>query len=377
VALVVKDRQLVVASVLSGNRNYEGRINPLTRANYLGSPMLVVAYALAGTVNIDFEKDPLGHDGNNEPVYLKDIWPSGDEINDAMKNLAPEMFKKQYADVYKGDETWKQVKVTDSEKYQWDSDSTYLRKPPFFEGMKSEPSGLIDIKSARVLALLGDTITTDHISPAGAISEDSPAGKYLREQGVEKADFNSYGSRRGNHEVMMRGTFANVRLKNQLVPDTEGGWTKHFPSGKTMTVYDAAMEYGRENIELIILAGKEYGSGSSRDWAAKGTLLLGVRAVIAQSFERIHRSNLVAMGVLPLQFNEGESAKTLGLSGEETYHISGIKDISKPGQKLEVKVQGAGNGQESFEVTARLDSEMEIEYFRHGGILPYVLRNFL
>jgi aconitate hydratase len=243
--------------------------------------------------------------------------------------------------------------------------------------MKSEPSGLTDIKSARVLALLGDTITTDHISPAGAISEDSPAGKYLREQGVEKADFNSYGSRRGNHEVMMRGTFANVRLKNQLVPDTEGGWTKHFPSGKTITVYDAAMEYGRENIELIILAGKEYGSGSSRDWAAKGTLLLGVRAVIAQSFERIHRSNLVAMGVLPLQFNKGESAKTLGLSGEETYHIRGIKDISKPGQKLQVKVQGAGNGQESFEVTARLDSEMEIEYFRHGGILPYVLRSFL
>jgi aconitate hydratase len=377
VASVIKDRQLVVASVLSGNRNYEGRINPLTRANYLGSPMLVVAYALAGTVNIDFEKDPLGHDGNNEPVYLKDIWPSAGEINDAMKNLAPEMFKKQYAYVYKGDETWKQVKVTDSEKYQWDSDSTYLRKPPFFEGMKSEPSGLTDIKSARVLALLGDTITTDHISPAGAISEDSPAGKYLREQGVEKADFNSYGSRRGNHEVMMRGTFANVRLKNQLVPDTEGGWTKHFPSGKTITVYDAAMEYGRENIELIILAGKEYGSGSSRDWAAKGTLLLGVRAVIAQSFERIHRSNLVAMGVLPLQFNKGESAKTLGLSGEETYHIRGIKDISKPGQKLQVKVQGAGNGQESFEVTARLDSEMEIEYFRHGGILPYVLRSFL
>ncbi len=374
VAEVIKDQDLVVASVLSGNRNYEGRINPLTRANYLGSPMLVVAYALAGTVNIDLEKDPIGHDGNNEPVYLKDIWPSDEELNEVMQHLEPAMFRNRYSNVYEGDDSWKNVEVTDSEIYAWDSSSTYLRKPPFFDQMTAEPPELTDIESARVLALLGDTITTDHISPAGAIAENSPAGKYLLECGVEKNDFNSYGSRRGNHEVMMRGSFANVRLKNLLVPDTEGGWTRYLPSGETLFIYDAAMKYQQDNTPLIVLAGKEYGSGSSRDWAAKGTLLLGVRAVIAESFERIHRSNLVAMGVLPLQFNQDQNVKSLGMTGEETYHIRGIADISQPAQAVTVEYQAAKGEAESFEVTARLDSEMEIEYFRHGGILPYVLR---
>jgi aconitate hydratase len=375
VAGVIRDQNLVAASVLSGNRNYEGRINPLTRANYLASPMLVVAYALAGTVNIDLQNDPIGHDGNNEPVYLKDIWPSDAEINAVMDHLAPEMFTGRYADVYTGDENWKQVKITDSEIYAWDLDSTYLRKPPFLDNMTPDPPDLTDIESARVLAVLGDTITTDHISPAGAIAEDSPAGKYLKGNGVAKKDFNSYGSRRGNHEVMMRGTFANVRLQNRLVPDTEGGWTRHLPTGETLSIYDAAMKYQQENTPLIILAGKEYGSGSSRDWAAKGTLLLGVRAVIAQSFERIHRSNLVAVGVLPLQFIEGQNAETLELNGEEVLCIRGLKDISapNPGLTVEAKTNG-GDRAKTFEVRARLDSIMEIEYFRHGGILPYVLR---
>lgn len=374
VAGVIRDQSLVAASVLSGNRNYEGRINPLTRANYLASPMLVVAYALAGTVNIDLQNDPIGHDGNNEPVYLKDIWPDDAEINSVMQHLAPSMFSERYADVYSGDENWEKVEITDSEIYAWDSDSTYLRKPPFFDNMTPEPPDMTDIESARVLAVLGDTITTDHISPAGAIAEDSPAGKYLKENGVGKNDFNSYGSRRGNHEVMMRGTFANVRLQNRLVPDTEGGWTRHLPTGETLSIYDAAMKYQQENTPLIILAGKEYGSGSSRDWAAKGTLLLGVRAVIAQSFERIHRSNLVAMGVLPLQFIENQNTEILELTGEEVLCIRGLKDISSPNPVLTVEAESDGSRVKNFEVRARLDSSMEIEYFRHGGILPYVLR---
>ncbi|MFO7861137.1 MAG: aconitate hydratase AcnA [Desulfosalsimonas sp.] len=374
VAGVIRDQSLVASSVLSGNRNYEGRINPLTRANYLASPMLVVAYALAGTVNIDLQNDPIGHDGNNEPVYLKDIWPDDAEIDSVMQHLAPSMFSQRYADVYSGDENWKKVEITDSEIYAWDSDSTYLRKPPFFDNMTPEPPDMTDIESARVLAVLGDTITTDHISPAGAIAEDSPAGKYLKENGVEKKDFNSYGSRRGNHEVMMRGTFANARLQNRLVPDTEGGWTRHLPTGETLSIYDAAMKYQQENTPLIILAGKEYGSGSSRDWAAKGTLLLGVRAVIAQSFERIHRSNLVAMGVLPLQFIENQNAETLELTGEEVLCLRGLKDISAPNPVLTVEAESDGSRVKNFEVRARLDSSMEIEYFRHGGILPYVLR---
>ncbi|MFO7930495.1 MAG: aconitate hydratase AcnA [Desulfosalsimonas sp.] len=376
VSEAIKDQDLVVASVLSGNRNYEGRINPLTRANYLASPMLVVAYALAGTVNIDLETDPLGHNGNNEPVYLRDIWPGGEEIQEMHQYLRPEMFSSQYGNVYEGDENWKKVKVSDSRQYQWQPESTYIKEPPFFRQTGPVPPDPEDIESARVLALLGDTITTDHISPAGAIPDDSPAADYLREQGVEKKDFNSFGSRRGNHEVMVRGTFGNVRLDNLLVPDVEGGWTMHFPSKEIISVYDAAMRYQQENTPLLVIAGKEYGSGSSRDWAAKGTLLLGVRAVIAESFERIHRSNLVAMGVLPLQFAQGENAASLGITGEEVYSVRGIAGLESPGQRLAVEFDsGGGTGQ--FEVLARLDSEMEIEYYLHGGILPYVLRQML
>jgi aconitate hydratase len=374
VARVVEEANLVVASVLSGNRNYEGRINPMTRANYLASPMLVVAYALAGTVHLNMQKDPIGHNANNEPVYLEDIWPSKEEIHSAMEHLDPEMFKTQYSNVYDGDENWRELPVAESEQYQWEEASTYIKNPPFFRGITAKAPRVSDIISARVLALLGDTITTDHISPAGAIPEDSPAGRYLLEQGVAKADFNSYGSRRGNHEVMMRGTFGNVRLANHLVPEIEGGWTRHFPSGEDMTIYDAAMRYQGEETPLLVIAGKEYGSGSSRDWAAKGTLLLGVRAVIAESFERIHRSNLVAMGVLPLQFAAGENAETLGLTGTEKYHIRGIAEGLSPGQGLTVEAEGGGGDAASFSVTARLDSEVEVEYFENGGILPHVLR---
>ncbi len=377
VAKVVEDTNLVVAAVLSGNRNYEGRINALTRANYLGSPMLVVAYALAGTVNINMDKEPLGHNTNNEPVFLKDIWPSKQEIEEAMKSLDPEMFHKQYSNVYEGDENWKNLPVSESERYQWEEDSTYIKEPPFFTGMSSDVPDLSDISSARVLALLGDTITTDHISPAGAIPDDSPAARYLMEQNVKKEEFNSYGSRRGNHEVMMRGTFGNVRLRNQLVPDTEGGWTRHLPTDETMAIYDAAMKYQEEKTPLIVIAGKEYGSGSSRDWAAKGTLLLGVRAVIAEGFERIHRSNLVAMGVLPLQFKDGQNAESLGLTGEEVFHVEGIAAGLSPNQELTVRAEKDGGDSISFEVTTRLDSEIEVEYYYHGGILPYVLRQML
>ncbi|MFP4158873.1 MAG: aconitate hydratase AcnA [Desulfobacterales bacterium] len=376
VSEVIKEQNLVVASVLSGNRNYEGRINPLTRANYLASPMLVVAYALAGTVNIDLDTDPLGHNGNNEPVFLRDIWPDREEISEMHRYLRPEMFSSRYGNVYEGDENWKKVRVSDSRQYQWQAGSTYIKEPPFFRETGPVPPDPVDIESARVLALLGDTITTDHISPAGAIPDDSPAAGYLREQGVEKKDFNSFGSRRGNHEVMVRGTFGNVRLNNLLVPDIEGGWTTHFPSKEVVSVYDAAMRYQRENTPLLVIAGKEYGSGSSRDWAAKGTLLLGVRAVIAESFERIHRSNLVAMGVLPLQFAQGENAGSLGITGEEVFSVRGIAGLESPGQRLVVEFDsGSGTGQ--FEVNARLDSEMELEYYRNGGILPYVLRQML
>jgi aconitate hydratase len=377
VTKVVKDANLVVASVLSGNRNYEGRINPLTLANYLASPMLVVAYALAGTVHLDMEKEPVGHDANNEPVYLKDIWPSKDEIRSAMESLDPEMFRRQYANVYEGDANWKDLPVAESEQYQWDASSTYIKNPPFFTDISAEAPEASDIESARVLALLGDTITTDHISPAGAIPEESPAGRYLIEKGVPVEEFNSYGSRRGNHEVMMRGTFGNVRLNNRLVPDVEGGWTEHFPSGETMYIYDAAMKYQEEDIPLLVLAGKEYGSGSSRDWAAKGTLLLGVKAVIAESFERIHRSNLVAMGVLPLQFAGDENAESLGLTGKETFHVRGIADELSPHRRLTVRAEAEGGETKEFEVTTRLDSEVEVEYYTNGGILPYVLRRMV
>jgi len=377
ITAAIEAHVLAVASVLSGNRNFEGRIHPLTRANYLASPMLVLAYALAGTVRIDFAADPIGHNGNNEPVFLKDIWPDEAEISDMMRYLAPAMFSARYANVYEGDENWQDLQVDKTQQYAWEADSTYIREPPFFREMSREVPEPGDIESARVLALLGDSITTDHISPAGAIAEDSPAGRYLKDRGVERADFNSFGSRRGNHEVMMRGTFANVRLDNRLVPEVEGGWTRHLPSGETLPIYDAAMRYQQEGTQLIVVAGKEYGSGSSRDWAAKGTLLLGVRAVIAESFERIHRSNLVAMGVLPLQFREGENAESLGLSGEEVFHIRGISGGLAPNQFLTVETETDTGKTRSFEVQARLDSQVEIDYYRHGGILPYVLRRML
>ncbi|MBS3810000.1 MAG: aconitate hydratase, partial [Desulfobacterales bacterium] len=341
------------------------------------SPMLVVAYALAGTVRIDFAAEPIGYNGNNEPVFLKDIWPDEAEISDMMRYPVPEMFSARYGNVYEGDENWKNLEAEKSVRYAWDAESTYIREPPFFRDMSPGVPDLKDIESARVLVLLGDSITTDHISPAGAIPDNSPAARYLREKGVKKEDFNSFGSRRGNHEVMLRGTFGNVRLRNRLVPELEGGLTRHLPSGEILPIYDAAVKYSEEGTSLLVIAGKEYGSGSSRDWAAKGTLLLGVRAVIAESFERIHRSNLVAMGVLPLQFKEGENAESLGITGEEEFHIRGISGGLSPGSILTVEF-GAGQGEASrFEVRARLDSDIELEYFRHGGILPYVLRRML
>ncbi|MDA3916896.1 MAG: aconitate hydratase AcnA [Deltaproteobacteria bacterium] len=377
VAKMVQETDLVVASVLSGNRNFEGRINPLTRANYLTSPMLVVAYALAGTVNIDMEKEPIGHDPNNEPVFLRDIWPTREEIQQSMNFLSPNMFEKQYCNVFEGNDNWKELTVKPSARYKWEKKSTYIKEPPFLQNMKLTIPDLEDIESARVLALLGDSITTDHISPAGAIPVNSPAGEYLIEKGVEEESFNSYGSRRGNHDVMMRGTFGNVRLRNRLVPDKEGGWTRHLPTGKTLSIYHAAMRYKDENIPLIVIAGKEYGTGSSRDWAAKGTLLLGVRAVIAKSFERIHRSNLVAMGVLPLQFEDGQDIESLGLSGEEAFDIEGISRGLSPNQMLTITAYKKERKHIKFRVKTRIDSAAEVGYYHHGGILPYVIRQML
>ncbi len=377
VAKTVKETRLLVASVLSGNRNYEGRINPLTRANYLASPMLVIAYALAGTINIDMEEEPLGHNANNEPVFLRDIWPTRAEIAEAQKALTPGMFRKAYGNVYEGDENWRGLAVTDAERYLWEASSTYIKEPPFFTGMTLSPPGPRDISGARVLALLGDTITTDHISPAGAIPDESPAARYLVRNGVEKENFNAYGSRRGNHEVMMRGTFGNVRLKNLLAPGTEGGVTRHLPDGQVLPIYDAAMLYKISATPLIVVAGREYGSGSSRDWAAKGPLLLGVRAVIAQSFERIHRGNLVAMGILPLEFVDGQNAQSLGLTGEEEFSIEGGEALSAPNRTLTVRAGKPGAAAVEFSVKSRLDSHVEVDYHHHGGILPYVLRQML
>ncbi len=348
ISKAVNDKELVVCSVLSGNRNFEGRINPDTRANYLASPPLVVAYALAGRMDVDLPTEPLGRDADDEPVYLSDIWPTTAEIADAVgEAVRADMFTKSYADVFTGDKRWKQIEVPKGDRYTW-PDSTYVRRPSFFEGMKPEPEPVKPIEGARVLALLGDSVTTDHISPAGAIKKDSPAGAWLIEQGVEVRDFNSYGSRRGNHEVMIRGTFANVRLRNRLV-EREGGFTRKFPEGEETTIYEAAMAYAEENVPLVVLAGKEYGSGSSRDWAAKGTALLGVRAVIAESFERIHRSNLIGMGVLPLQFPDGESIDSLGLTGEETF---GVGDLQNGEAKaVEVTATREGADPVTFEAT--------------------------
>jgi len=376
VAREVKDRQLVAVSVLSGNRNFEGRIQPLVRANYLASPPLVVAYALAGTMDIDLYNEPLGSDPQGRPVFLRDLWPSDNEIQQAMAAaVRSELFQRANANALEGDERWKSLDVPTGDLFAWDPASTYIKRPPFFEELPPEPAPPRDVRGARVLALLGDSVTTDHISPAGSIPADGPAGKYLISLGVTKTDFNSFGARRGNHEVMMRGTFGNIRLRNLLVPGAEGNWTLHIPDGEKMPIFDAAMKYQGEGVPLIILAGREYGSGSSRDWAAKGTVLLGVRAVIAESFERIHRSNLVGMGVLPLEFQPGENAASLGLTGQEIYEIDGVTDL-KPRKQLTVRA--AGNGaQKQFSVRVRIDTPQELQYFLHGGILPYVLRNLL
>ncbi len=379
IAEAIDQSRLVVAAVLSGNRNFEGRINPYVRANYLASPPLVVAFAIAGTVNIDFSSEPLGIGANGQPVYLRDIWPSQQEIADAVASaLKPEMFRQQYGDVYDGNETWNAIPITNSEVYEWKADSTYIQEPPFFKDLSAEAEPLAELCGARVLALLGDSVTTDHISPAGSIALNGPAGQYLISLGVAPKDFNTYGTRRGNDRVMVRGTFANIRLKNQLVPGVEGGVTAHFPSGEQMTIFDAAELYRVEGVPLIVIAGKEYGTGSSRDWAAKGVQLLGVRAVIAESFERIHRSNLVGMGVLPLQFKEGDSAASLGLTGrDEVYDIEGLSDNIHPGQEVTVRVTRNDGKAQLFSVICRLDTPVEVNYFRNGGILQTVLREIL
>ncbi|GHB06802.1 aconitate hydratase AcnA [Modicisalibacter luteus] len=366
---------LTVASVLSGNRNFEGRVHPLVKTNWLASPPLVVAYALAGNVRLDLTKEPLGNGKDGNPVYLKDIWPSQAEIAEAVEQVKTDMFRKEYAEVFNGDETWQSIKVPESKVYEWSKDSTYIQHPPFFDGMGKEPEPVEDIKDARVLAMLGDSVTTDHISPAGSIKPDSPAGRYLQEHGVQPKDFNSYGSRRGNHEVMMRGTFANVRIRNEMLDGVEGGYTRHVVTGEQMAIYDAAMKYAEDNTPLVVVAGKEYGTGSSRDWAAKGTRLLGVRAVIAESYERIHRSNLIGMGVLPLQFPEGEDRKSLGLTGDETFSIEGLGELD-PGGTVRVVIK-SDKGEKAIDATCRIDTVNEMEYYRHGGILHYVLRSML
>ena len=374
----IQDADLTVASVLSGNRNFEGRVHPLVKTNWLASPPLVVAYALAGSVKVDLTQEPLGTGNDGQPVYLKDVWPTQQEVADAVQKLDTAMFHKQYGAVFDGDEKWQAIQVPDAETYVWDADSTYIQNPPFFETIAGDPPRIADIHDARILALLGDSVTTDHISPAGNIKKDSPAGRYLAEHGVAYADFNSYGSRRGNHEVMMRGTFANIRIKNEMLGGEEGGNTYHVPSGEKLSIYDAAMKYELENTPLVIIAGKEYGTGSSRDWAAKGTNLLGVKAVVAESFERIHRSNLVGMGVLPLQFKDGVDRKSLGLTGKEKIAVLGIDGVElRPRMPLTLEVTREDGSLESVEVLCRIDTLNEVSYFKAGGILHYVLREFL
>jgi aconitate hydratase len=376
VTQTVQKDGLVVAAVLSGNRNFEGRINPLVKANYLASPPLVVAYALAGTMDIDLTCDPLGEGSDGQPVYLRDIWPTNEEVASTVRTAIDRgMFEHEYAHVFDGDKNWQSLTIPTGGIYQWDAASTYIKKPPYFDSMVDPSAPIQDFHQMRVLALLGDSVTTDHISPAGSIPKDSPAGKYLIAQGVQPADFNSYGARRGNHEVMVRGTLANIRLRNQLAPGTEGGVTRHLPDGEQMFIYDASMKYQRDGVPLLILAGKEYGSGSSRDWAAKGVLLLGVRAVIAESFERIHRTNLVGMGVLPLQFQAGESAASLKLTGTEVYHIEGVAgSLNGGGRTAQVRAVRPDGTETSFTAVVRVDTPQEVEYYRNGGILPYVLR---
>jgi aconitate hydratase len=376
VAAAVTAGKLTVASVLSGNRNFEGRVNPLVKANYLASPPLVVAYAIAGRVDIDLTTEPIGQDRSGRDVFLRDIWPSNEEVQAAVsKSVRREMFAKQYGEVFKGDAMWNAIKVPAGDRYAWDEKSTYIKRAPYFDHLVDPATHVRDFTGMRALAVLGDSVTTDHISPAGNIAKDSPAAQYLMALGVKPADFNSYGARRGNHEVMTRGTLANIRLRNLMAPGTEGGWTKHVPSGEQMTIYDASVRYRKEGVPLLIIAGKEYGTGSSRDWAAKGVLLLDVKAVIAESFERIHRSNLVGMGVLPLQFLEGENRETLGLTGFEEYRIEGVKAAVDSSGKSRVKVTALRDGQaKTFEAIARVDTPVEAEYYRHGGILPFVLK---
>jgi aconitate hydratase len=372
----IEENGLVVASVLSGNRNFEARIHPMVRANYLASPVLVVAYALAGRVDIDLYNEPIGHGSDGKPVFLADIWPSPEEVKATVaSSLEPEMFTKRYATVTTGDENWQALPLPEeSSLYEWSDDSTYVRRPPFFEGMTLEVPPLSDIQGARVLALLGQSVTTDHISPAGAIPKHEPAGLYLREHGVEVMDFNTFGARRGNHEVMMRGTFGNVRIRNLLLEDREGGYTVHFPTNEELPIYDASIRYQAEGTQLIVIAGQEYGAGSSRDWAAKGTILLGVKAVIAESFERIHRSNLVGMGVLPLEFHDGQTPTTLGLSGRETFDIMGVAEGLEPRCTVDVTARTEDGREISFKTIARLDSDVDVEYYTNGGILQTVLR---
>ncbi len=377
IGAAIKDNNLMAVAVLSGNRNFEGRIHPLVRANYLASPPLVVAYALAGRMDVDLTTESLGPDATGKPVYLRDVWPTPAEIEKTVReSVTSEMYAKEYSNVFEGDAHWKSMPVPEGDLYQWDPKSTYIKQPPFFENMPKTPPALADIHGARVLAVLGDSVTTDHISPAGSIAIDSPAGKYLIASGVKPHEFNSYGARRGNHEVMMRGTFANIRLRNQLAPGTEGCWTHYLPGNEKMPIYDAAVKYREAGVPLVVLAGKEYGSGSSRDWAAKGTRLLGVRAVIAESYERIHRSNLVGMGVLPLEFKAGENRETLGLTGHEVFEIDGVASLS-PKKAITVHAKADGGPAKTFSVIARVDTPEEVSYYHHGGILQYVLRQML
>lgn len=378
VGQAIADNDMTVAAVLSGNRNFEGRVHAQVKANYLASPPLVVAYALAGTVNIDLATEPIGYDQNDQPVFLKDIWPTSQEIQEAIQTaVSPDMFRAKYENVFTQNERWNQIDVPQGELYEWDAKSTYIQNPPFFENLGTNLNDIQEIRNAKVLALLGDSVTTDHISPAGNIKVDSPAGSYLIEHGVKRQDFNSYGSRRGNHEVMMRGTFANIRIRNQMAPGTEGGVTTYLPTDEVMSIYDASMKYQDRNTDLVVIAGKEYGTGSSRDWAAKGTFLLGIKAVIAESFERIHRSNLVGMGVLPLQFQDGQSWKSLGITGRETFDILGLNNGVQPGQTLKVVATREDGSSFEFNVTARLDSMVDVDYYHNGGILQTVLRQMI
>jgi aconitate hydratase len=377
IAKTITQHDLTVSAVLSGNRNFEGRIHPHVKANWLASPPLVVVFALTGTISIDLTKDSIGEDKAGNPVYLKDLWPTNAEIAHEMTSITGKMFHDAYANIFSGTDEWQAMKIPASKTYEWRDESTYIQHPPFFDGMKITPEKITDIKQARILALLGDSITTDHISPAGSFKSDSPAGKYLLSKGIAEKDFNSYGSRRGNHEVMMRGTFANIRIKNEMVPGVEGGFTKHFSNAEIITIFDAAMRYKSENTPLVIVAGKEYGTGSSRDWAAKGPKLLGVVAVIAESFERIHRSNLVGMGILPLEFQEGEDRKTLKLTGSETIDIVEFSEHMKPRMRIKAIIHRDDNSQTEIFLHSRIDTVNEVEYYKHGGILQHVIRSML